>query len=510
MDVAASYNQRLPWPAVMDVSPEDRPVAIRTSSMGSTPLDTHAKRLRSEAELDSCPLHEPDEPPLKRMEFTPCHSPTRAEQTPPEDMASVMPPRRLASVGFGTPISGHPICCPLVSELRLRYGMHQTQGPRNSMEDRTVCKLERANGGFAPSHGFFAVLDGHGGSAAAEHCAERLHANLVGSHHFPDLVPALQDAFLRTDASFLSWAASPGRRAKARRLSEPRHTPLTPPSALSLPSTAHLQRANAKQWRPHLCTASLHRGSQLDGPTAQESHAGAAAVALVVTPNHLTVGRSPTPPLARWPREALTHDHVAERSICAEEADRVERAGASNVPGSVRVGEHDLPMTRAFGNLRLKVAAGRDWTQEAANAQVVTALPDVSVFARGPDDLAVVVASDGLFGEVLSSEHVAEYTRAALQENAATGDAEGMAARRLVERAIHHQSSDNVSVVVVSLEPSEGSAASPDLAQESPDLLREDSTATQSFSPGRRVASSEAYPEEVRARRSLSPEEERS
>ncbi|EOD07591.1 hypothetical protein EMIHUDRAFT_460046 [Emiliania huxleyi CCMP1516] len=339
MDVAASYNQRLPWPAVMDVSPEDRPVAIRTSSMGSTPLDTHAKRLRSEAELDSCPLHEPDEPPLKRMEFTPCHSPTRAEQTPPEDMASVMPPRRLASVGFGTPISGHPICCPL------------------------------------------------------------------------------------------------------------------------------------------------------------ESHAGAAAVALVVTPNHLT---------------ALTHDHVAERSICAEEADRVERAGASNVPGSVRVGEHDLPMTRAFGNLRLKVAAGRDWTQEAANAQVVTALPDVSVFARGPDDLAVVVASDGLFGEVLSSEHVAEYTRAALQENAATGDAEGMAARRLVERAIHHQSSDNVSVVVVSLEPSEGSAASPDLAQESPDLLREDSTATQSFSPGRRVASSEAYPEEVRARRSLSPEEERS
>lgn len=469
MDVAASYNQRLPWPAVMDVSPEDRPVAIRTSSTGSTPLDTHAKRLRSEAELDSCPLHEPDEPPLKRMEFTPCHSPTRAEQTPPEDMASVMPPRRLASVGFGTPISGHPICCPLVSELRLRYGMHQTQGPRSSMEDRTVCKLERANGGFAPSHGFFAVLDGHGGSAAAEHCAERLHANLVGSHHFPDLVPALQDAFLRTDASFLSWAASPGRRAK-------------------------------------------------------ESHAGAAAVALVVTPNHLTVAHAGDCRAilvkkegATRSFEALTHDHVAERSVCAEEADRVERAGASNEPGSVRVGEHDLPMTRAFGNLRLKVAAGRDWTQEAANAQVVTALPDVSVFARGPDDLAVVVASDGLFGEVLSSEHVAEYTRAALQENAATGDAEGMAARRLVERAIHHQSSDNVSVVVVSLEPSEGSAASPDLAHERPDLLREDSTATQSFSPGRptvleklSLPFGEAYPEEVRARRSLSPEEERS
>ena len=99
---------------------------------------------------------------------------------------------------------------------------------------------------------------------------------------------------------------------------------------------------------------------------------------------------------------------MAERSICAEEADRVERvrappplppssplacclaqhlllstsvageqAGASNEPGSVRVGEHDLPMTRAFGNLRLKVAAGRDWTQEAANAQV-TPLPDLS------------------------------------------------------------------------------------------------------------------------------------
>ena len=33
--------------------------------------------------------------------------------------------------------------------------------------------------------------------------------------------------------------------------------------------------------------------------------AGAAAVALVVTPNHLTVERSPTPPLARWPREVV-------------------------------------------------------------------------------------------------------------------------------------------------------------------------------------------------------------
>ena len=48
-----------------------------------------------------------------------------------------------------------------------------------------------------------------------EHCAEHLHRNVLNSEYFPDFLPALQDGYLRTDASFLQWAAMSQRRNKA-------------------------------------------------------------------------------------------------------------------------------------------------------------------------------------------------------------------------------------------------------------------------------------------------------
>ena len=44
--------------------------------------------------------------------------------------------------------------------------------PGSSMEDRTTTMI---NGDCA----FFGVYDGHGGSAAAEHCQEHLHNHLI-------------------------------------------------------------------------------------------------------------------------------------------------------------------------------------------------------------------------------------------------------------------------------------------------------------------------------------------
>ena len=79
------------------------------------------------------------------------------------------------------------------------------------------------------------------------------------------------------------------------------------------------------------------------------------------------------------------------------------RAGGKVCDGTVHVGNGNLPMTRAFGNLPLKVAQGRDWHRTRCDEQVVTAPPEVSVVPRSPDDVAVALASDGLFGEVLSS-----------------------------------------------------------------------------------------------------------
>ncbi|CAH2086182.1 unnamed protein product [Euphydryas editha] len=51
---------------------------------------------------------------------------------------------------------------------------------------------------------FYAVYDGHAGSAAATYCAAHLHQYLVESSHFlRDLRRATHDAYLRTDAEFV-------------------------------------------------------------------------------------------------------------------------------------------------------------------------------------------------------------------------------------------------------------------------------------------------------------------
>jgi len=133
----------------------------------------------------------------------------------------------------------------------------------------------------------------------------------------------------------------------------------------------------------------------------------------------------------------------------------VRRAGGKVDPGYISVGESDgLPMTRAIGDLPLKVAQGCDWRETSVDKQVVTALPEVGVRPRGNEDLALVLASDGLFGNVMTSAQVATEVREQLKEHAYSGDAEGKTARHLIDCALlKHKGGDNVSVVVVALEP---------------------------------------------------------
>ena len=45
--------------------------------------------------------------------------------------------------------------------------------------------------------------------------------------------------------------------------------------------------------------------------------------------------------------------------------------------GYVCVRDHTLPMTRALGDLPLKVGQGLDWRSTPVSEQVVTALPEV-------------------------------------------------------------------------------------------------------------------------------------
>ncbi|XP_052737491.1 uncharacterized protein LOC112055609 isoform X2 [Bicyclus anynana] len=82
-----------------------------------------------------------------------------------------------------------------------------TKNSRRAMEDRHVeiGNLEALFGiETTEPTSFYAVYDGHAGSAAATYCAAHLHQYLVESPHFTrDLRLATHDAYLRTDAEFI-------------------------------------------------------------------------------------------------------------------------------------------------------------------------------------------------------------------------------------------------------------------------------------------------------------------
>ena len=150
-----------------------------------------------------------------------------------------------------------------------------------------------------------------------EHCAERLHANILSSSHFPDMQLALKDAFLRTDADFLQQAMRSQRNKDS----------LVGSAAVVMMAT----------------------GQQLI-----LAHAGDCRAVLVRREG------------AAIPFEELTLDHSAEESapgaglLRPDEAQRIAQVGATVADGFVNVGDRTVPMTRALGNMNLKVAQGRD------------------------------------------------------------------------------------------------------------------------------------------------------
>ncbi|CAG9114693.1 unnamed protein product [Plutella xylostella] len=95
---------------------------------------------------------------------------------------------------------------PHLRELKTTSAAHKNT--RRVMEDRHVeiGNLEALFGiETTEPTSFYAVYDGHAGSAAAVYCAAHLHQYLVESPHFKtDLRHALRDAFLRTDGEFVS------------------------------------------------------------------------------------------------------------------------------------------------------------------------------------------------------------------------------------------------------------------------------------------------------------------
>ena len=186
---------------MMDVSPYPGPSFGRSprSAPSHTATPSSHKRMREDDAISY--LH--TEPPPKQQEPMSPKSASGANAGNGEGSCS--------SAMCVTPMAGFAAdSATQALEVGVRWAVHQRQGPRSSQEDTACARMDETY--FL--HGYFAVYDGHGGSECSEYAACNLHSNVIASEHMPDLVPALKDGFLRTDAELLRQFSAVGGRRK--------------------------------------------------------------------------------------------------------------------------------------------------------------------------------------------------------------------------------------------------------------------------------------------------------
>ncbi|KAL2550800.1 Protein phosphatase 2C 57 [Forsythia ovata] len=296
----------------------------------------------------------------------------------------------------------------VTSASGIRWGSVKLQGAREEMEDDVVIVQSDDLNGFS----FAAVFDGHAGFSSVKFLREELYKECVAAlqgllligKDFKAIKKALQEAFESSDAKLLKWLETSGEGTESG-------------------STA---------------TAIFLRNDVLF-----ISHVGDSSLALSRS------GKA----------EVLTNSHrpYGNNKVSLQEIRRIREAGGWIVNGRIC---GDISVSRAFGDARFKtkknemlekgVDEGR-WSEKFAsriqfNGDLVIASPDVFQVALGSDAEFILLASDGLWDYMNSSEAV-NFVRSQLRQH---GDVQ-MASEALAQMALNRYSQDNISIVIADL-----------------------------------------------------------
>lgn len=298
----------------------------------------------------------------------------------------------------------------LTSVSGIRWGSVQLKGARDEMEDDSVIVQSSDElDGFS----YAAVFDGHAGFSSVKFLKEELYkecvaalkgGKLLNGNDFKEIKKALQDAFECVDAKLLKWLEDSGEEIESG-------------------STA---------------TAIFVREDVMF-----VSHVGDSCVALS------RGGKS----------EVLTGSHrpYGNNKAALQEIRRILQAGGWINNGRIC---GDISVSRSFGDMRFKnkknemlikgVKEGQ-WTEKFASriqfkGDLVTAHPDIFQAALGPDAEFVLLASDGLWDYMNSSESVT-FVRNHLRQH---GDVQ-MASEALAQMALSRYSQDNICIVIADL-----------------------------------------------------------
>ncbi|KAK1301946.1 putative protein phosphatase 2C 5 [Acorus calamus] len=292
----------------------------------------------------------------------------------------------------------------------VRWGHSKVQGPRSEMEDEIVL---RTDGGGLAGFSFAAVFDGHSGFSTVEfirdalydECERVLEGGLVlTSKNFKAIKDAIQEAFVIVDAKLITWLEQKGK----------------------------------------------------------EDNSGSTATAIFVGDGVLIISHigDCSVVISRSGRaEVLTGPHrpYGNNMVSLGEIKRIREAGGWIVDGRI-CGE--ISVSRAFGDVRFKtkknemleqgVEQGR-WTKKFISrikfkGDLLSASPDIYLVDLGSDIEFILLASDGLWDYIKSSEAV-NFVRNELRKH---GDVQ-LACEALTREALDRCSQDNVSVVIADL-----------------------------------------------------------
>ncbi|KAF3324605.1 putative protein phosphatase 2C 5 [Carex littledalei] len=296
-----------------------------------------------------------------------------------------------------------------VSEVaRLRWGSTKQQGPRSEMEDDVIIRSD----GLA-DFSFAAVFDGHAGFSTVRFLRDELYkecslalqgGSVLNSKNFDAIKDAIQLAFVNVDSRLLNW----------------------------------LQQFETEDASGATATVMFIRNDLLI-----VSHLGDSAAVMS------RGGRT----------EVVTNPHrpYGNNRVSLQEIKRIRAAGGWISDGRI-CGE--ISVSRAFGDIQFKtkknemlargVEDGR-WTEKFASriqfkGDLLTASPDIYITELGPNAEFILLASDGLWDYMKTSDAVA-LVRNQLRQH---GDVQ-LACEALAQTTLNQGSQDNISVVIADL-----------------------------------------------------------
>ena len=341
---------------------------------------------------------------------------------------------------------------------RLKWGKHAHRGGCSHMEDESIVHVPPAS-----DCAFACLYDGHGGAEAAQFCKERLHFNVMASEHFAygDSRAALLEGFRKTEADLLNEQ----RMESAADRDSLRDSSRDSSRDVSIPSggdgrkeSAGDRESNRGANRDSSSQGGGDRQGGGDVEVADDAdHTSGVVTRRIGVQSEVPLSGSCCGSTALVLLLRANEMHVAWLGDCRAVLSHAGVASALTADHSLAVQSERMRVVREGG----RIEAGRLW----GFLEVARALGDLDITTgeKPPglsgqpeyvlrrihrEDEFIILGSDGLWNVVAPEDAV----RIAREELRAYGDA-GMASEKLVEVALKRHADDNVTVMLVCLNP---------------------------------------------------------